>query len=181
MFSSFKCTDFSFRIHFLKFVLKYDNYFFQALGKDFHSEHFVCVSCNLSLTGHRYVLTGKRMISRKKKEIILYNWKNKPVNFYFYYYFVFIFTDEHPCCIPCYEQNFTHNCRVCERRIGKCPMPQNDKNLSFIIKINYYFGLFSTGLDSKDMSYKDLHWHEECFKCRKCKDSLVEKPFAGKK
>ena len=30
------------------------------------------------------------------------------------------------------------------------------------------------------MSYKDLHWHEECFKCRKCKDSLVEKPFAGK-
>ena len=29
------------------------------------------------------------------------------------------------------------------------------------------------------MSYKDLHWHEECFKCRKCKDSLVEKPFAG--
>ena len=91
---------------------------FQALGKDFHSEHFVCVSCNLSLTGHRYVLT-----------------------------------DEHPCCIPCYEQNFTHNCRVCERRIG---------------------------LDSKDMSYKDLHWHEECFKCRRCKTSLVEKHFAAK-
>ena len=149
MFSSFKCTDFSFRIHFLKFVLKYDNYFFQALGKDFHSEHFVCVSCNLSLTGHRYVLTGKRMISRKRK--ILCRIKNQRANFC--YYFVYIFTDEHPCCIPCYEQNFTHNCRVCERRIG---------------------------LDSKDMSYKDLHWHEECFKCRKCKDSLVEKPFAGK-
>ena len=77
MFSSFKCTDFSFRIHFLKFVLKYDNYFFQALGKDFHSEHFVCVSCNLSLTGHRYVLTGKRMISRKK--IFLCNLKKKLV------------------------------------------------------------------------------------------------------
>ena len=30
------------------------------------------------------------------------------------------------------------------------------------------------------MSYKDLHWHEECFKCRKCKVSLVEKPFAAK-
>jgi len=98
--------------------LIFDGQYTKALGKDFHSEHFVCVSCNLSLTGHRYVLT-----------------------------------DEHPCCIPCYEQNFTHNCRVCERRIG---------------------------LDSKDMSYKDLHWHEECFKCRKCKDSLVEKPFAAK-
>lgn len=91
---------------------------FQALGKDFHAEHFVCVSCNESLTGSRYVLT-----------------------------------DEHPCCIPCYEQNFTHACRVCERRIG---------------------------LDSKDMSYKDLHWHEDCFKCRRCKTTLVEKPFAAK-
>jgi len=90
----------------------------KALGKDFHAEHFVCVSCNESLTGSRYVLT-----------------------------------DEHPCCIPCYEQNFTHTCRVCERRIG---------------------------LDSKDMSYKDLHWHEDCFKCGRCKTSLVEKPFAAK-
>ena len=90
----------------------------KALGKDFHAEHFVCVSCNESLTGSRYVLT-----------------------------------DEHPCCIPCYEQNFTHTCRVCDRRIG---------------------------LDSKDMSYKDLHWHEDCFKCQKCKTSLVDKPFAAK-
>ena len=90
----------------------------KALGKDFHAEHFVCVSCNESLTGSRYVLT-----------------------------------DEHPCCIPCYEQNFTHTCRVCDRQIG---------------------------LDSKDMSYKDLHWHEDCFKCRKCKISLVDKPFAAK-
>ena len=65
----------------------------------------------------------------------------------------YVLTDEHPCCIPCYEQNFTHTCRVCERRIG---------------------------LDSKDMSYKDLHWHEDCFKCRRCKTSLVEKPFAAK-
>ena len=36
------------------------------------------------------------------------------------------------------------------------------------------------GLDSKDMSYKDLHWHEDCFKCGRCKTSLVEKPFAAK-
>ena len=71
---------------------------FQALGKDFHPEHFVCVSCNESLTGNQYVLT-----------------------------------DDHPCCIPCYEQNFTHNCSSCQKRIG---------------------------LDSKDMSYKDMHWHE---------------------
>ena len=71
----------------------------------------------------------------------------------FIFFLRYVLTDEHPCCIPCYEQNFTHTCRVCERRIG---------------------------LDSKDMSYKDLHWHEDCFKCRRCKTSLVEKPFAAK-
>lgn len=98
--------------------LIFDGQYTKALGKDFHADHFVCVSCNKSLTGNRYVLT-----------------------------------DDHPCCVPCYEQTFTHSCRVCERRIG---------------------------LDSKDMSYKDLHWHEDCFKCRRCKTSLVEKPFAAR-
>ena len=57
--------------------------------------------------------------------------------------------------------------------IKKQPVP--DRVLPRIIILP-----FNLGLDSKDMSYKDLHWHEECFKCRKCKDSLVEKPFAGK-
>uniref|UniRef100_A0A8C4TB34 Four and a half LIM domains 5 n=1 Tax=Erpetoichthys calabaricus TaxID=27687 RepID=A0A8C4TB34_ERPCA len=35
-------------------------------------------------------------------------------------------------------------------------------------------------VDAQDLSYKDRHWHEECFKCATCKCSLVEKPFAVK-
>ena len=101
-----------------KFYHHYKSLIFQALGKDFHPEHFVCVSCNESLTGNQYVLT-----------------------------------DDHPCCIPCYEQNFTHKCSCCQTRIG---------------------------LDSKDMSYKEMHWHEACFACKKCSASLVDKPFAAK-
>ena len=54
--------------------------FFQALGKDFHSEHFVCVSCNLSLTGHRYVLTGKNNFTKKNNSI---NCKQR-ADFYFF-------------------------------------------------------------------------------------------------
>ena len=42
-------------------------------------------------------------------------------------------TDEQPCCLPCYEANFTHDCQSCGKRIG---------------------------LECKDMSYKDMHWHE---------------------
>ncbi|KAG7251403.1 hypothetical protein CRUP_032730, partial [Coryphaenoides rupestris] len=31
-----------------------------------------------------------------------------------------------------------------------------------------------------DLSYKDRHWHEDCFQCFQCKHSLVDKPFSTK-
>ena len=39
-----------------------------------------------------------------------------------------------------------------------------------------YAGLFSM----QDLSYKDKHWHEKCFKCCDCQKSLVDQPFASK-
>ena len=33
---------------------------------------------------------------------------------------------------------------------------------------------------SKDLSYKEKHWHESCFVCSKCRASLVDKPFGSK-
>uniref|UniRef100_A0A8C5DI16 Four and a half LIM domains protein 2-like n=1 Tax=Gouania willdenowi TaxID=441366 RepID=A0A8C5DI16_GOUWI len=35
-------------------------------------------------------------------------------------------------------------------------------------------------LPLQDLSYKDRHWHEDCFKCFQCKRSLVDKPFSTK-
>lgn len=32
----------------------------------------------------------------------------------------------------------------------------------------------------QDLSHKDRHWHEQCFKCAKCSRSLVDKAFAAK-
>ena len=32
----------------------------------------------------------------------------------------------------------------------------------------------------QDLSYKDRHWHERCFKCCDCQVSLVDHPFACK-
>lgn len=32
----------------------------------------------------------------------------------------------------------------------------------------------------QDLSYKDRHWHEDCFMCFQCKRSLVDKPFSTK-
>ena len=32
----------------------------------------------------------------------------------------------------------------------------------------------------QDLSYKEKHWHESCFRCTKCGSSLVDKQFGSK-
>lgn len=65
----------------------------------------------------------------------------------------YILRDEHPYCLKCYEELFSHNCEECKKRIGT---------------------------ESKDLSYKDKHWHEKCFFCSQCKSALIDKPFGSK-
>jgi len=65
----------------------------------------------------------------------------------------YILRDEKPFCIKCYESLFANSCEDCKTPIGT---------------------------DSKDLSYKDKHWHERCFKCCDCHVSLVDHPFAFK-
>ncbi|XP_061176535.1 prickle planar cell polarity protein 3-A-like isoform X2 [Saccostrea echinata] len=65
----------------------------------------------------------------------------------------YIVKDENPHCIPCYQELYAHNCEECKKPIGP---------------------------DYKDLSYKDRHWHEFCFKCCECQKSLVDQPFAPK-
>ncbi|KAI6182377.1 BMA-LIM-9, isoform c [Aphelenchoides bicaudatus] len=65
----------------------------------------------------------------------------------------YILRDEHPFCIKCYEETFANVCDECGKAIG---------------------------IDSKDLSYKDKHWHEECFLCSMCRFSLVDQPFGSK-
>ncbi|XP_072498982.1 four and a half LIM domains protein 5 isoform X2 [Notamacropus eugenii] len=65
----------------------------------------------------------------------------------------YILKDNEAYCTPCYDQLFSNICEECKQTIG---------------------------YDSKDLSYKNRHWHEGCFKCAKCNLSLMEKPFAVK-
>ncbi|XP_045493669.1 four and a half LIM domains protein 2 isoform X5 [Colias croceus] len=65
----------------------------------------------------------------------------------------YVLRDEHPFCIKCYENAFANGCEECNKTIG---------------------------IDSKDLSYKDKHWHEACFLCAKCRVSLVDKQFGSK-
>ncbi|OXA49917.1 Prickle-like protein 3 [Folsomia candida] len=65
----------------------------------------------------------------------------------------YVLREEHPYCIRCYESVFANTCDECQQLIG---------------------------IDSKDLSYKEKHWHETCFLCSKCKVSLVDKQFGSK-
>ncbi|XP_058801715.1 transforming growth factor beta-1-induced transcript 1 protein isoform X1 [Phymastichus coffea] len=65
----------------------------------------------------------------------------------------YVLRDEHPYCIKCYESVFANGCEECHKIIG---------------------------IDSKDLSYKDKHWHEACFLCSRCRVSLVDKQFGSK-
>ncbi|XP_072940450.1 protein espinas isoform X3 [Epargyreus clarus] len=65
----------------------------------------------------------------------------------------YVLREEHPYCIKCYESVFANGCEECNKIIG---------------------------IDSKDLSYKDKHWHEACFLCAKCRVSLVDKQFGSK-
>lgn len=65
----------------------------------------------------------------------------------------YVLKDDHPYCIKCYEAVFANSCDDCTSVIG---------------------------IDSKDLSYKDKHWHEKCFLCNKCQVSLVDKQFGSK-
>ncbi|KAL7057570.1 hypothetical protein AAHC03_016921 [Spirometra sp. Aus1] len=90
----------------------------RAMDQEHHTGHFACRSCDVSLTGQRYILR-----------------------------------DEEPHCLACYEAKYANTCEQCKEKIG---------------------------CDSKDLSFKERHWHEKCFKCSTCFTSLADRPFATK-
>jgi LIM domain-containing protein 2 len=65
----------------------------------------------------------------------------------------YILRDDQPYCKKCYEQQFANMCEACKTPITT---------------------------DFKDLSYKDRHWHDKCFKCSSCPTSLVNESFAFK-
>lgn len=65
----------------------------------------------------------------------------------------YILRDDQPYCKKCYEDLFANVCESCNTKITA---------------------------DYKDLSYKDKHWHDKCFKCSSCPTSLINESFAFK-
>ena len=58
--------------------------------------------------------------------------------------------DGHHYCVNCYNEQFANHCDSCQDIIS---------------------------VDNKDLAFKDRHWHDKCFKCFECKNSLVSESF----
>lgn len=76
---------------------------------------------------------------------------------------------------------------------GVCPLTLISLHKFWYLSINYDIcplilisvysdicPLILISLHQQDLSYKDRHWHEFCFKCCECQKSLVDQPFAPK-
>ncbi|KAF7494874.1 Four and a half LIM domains protein 3 [Sarcoptes scabiei] len=131
-----------------------------------HMEHFNCIYCQRSLQSDRYVLIDqslldpqrikppppppkptKRNKNRGEKLKKIDQTNQQPQQQQQENVYQL---DGQPCCVPCYEQNYANVCDECQKPIG---------------------------VDSKDLSFNERHWHEGCFICCECKKDLYEKPF----
>lgn len=96
----------------------------------------------------------------------------------------YVLREENPYCVKCYESLYSNTCEECKKPIG-C----NTRVGYFTEYLQYCFlwvflcallRLSRLSCLLQDLSYKDRHWHEDCFKCFQCKRSLVDKPFSTK-
>ncbi|RWS26782.1 LIM domain-containing protein-like protein [Leptotrombidium deliense] len=84
----------------------------------------------------------------------------------------YVLREEHPYCVRCYESMFANICEECNKAVG---IDAKFSTSLSTLSINKNAPNFNY-----DLSYKDKHWHEDCFVCNKCKVSLVDQPFGSK-
>ncbi|KAK3535170.1 hypothetical protein QTP70_004737 [Hemibagrus guttatus] len=65
----------------------------------------------------------------------------------------YIMKDEKHVCVRCFDKLCANTCAECRRPIGA---------------------------DAKELTHKNRHWHEDCFRCAKCYKPLANEPFAAK-
>lgn len=104
----------------------------------------------------------------------------------------YVLREENPYCVKCYESLYSNTCEECKKPIGcnsRVSYAANNYTIGptgFLCEFLYWLIIIIKVLSVclcavvQDLSYKDRHWHEECFKCFQCKRSLVDKPFSTK-
>ncbi|MEQ2220606.1 hypothetical protein ILYODFUR_007026 [Ilyodon furcidens] len=65
----------------------------------------------------------------------------------------FVRSEGKPVCVRCHTKFCANSCAECHRPIS---------------------------VETKELSHKGRHWHEECFRCTKCYKPLAKEPFNTK-
>ncbi|XP_067951017.1 four and a half LIM domains protein 2-like isoform X2 [Watersipora subatra] len=65
----------------------------------------------------------------------------------------YVIREEKATCLKCYETKFANKCHTCKRAIST---------------------------ESKDLTYKDQHYHESCFLCSSCHTTLANTQFLNR-
>ncbi|XP_069574618.1 four and a half LIM domains protein 1-like [Brachyistius frenatus] len=65
----------------------------------------------------------------------------------------FVRSEGRPVCVRCHTKFCANSCAECHRPIS---------------------------VETKELSHKGRHWHEECFRCAKCYKPLAKEPFSTK-
>lgn len=93
----------------------------------------------------------------------------------------YVLREDNPYCVKCYESLYSNTCEECKKPIGCNTRVRNKKIHTYTrccATVTAWLQIVFQSL--QDLSYKDRHWHEDCFKCFQCKRSLVDKPFSTK-
>uniref|UniRef100_A0A8B9H7A6 Four and a half LIM domains 1a n=1 Tax=Astyanax mexicanus TaxID=7994 RepID=A0A8B9H7A6_ASTMX len=61
--------------------------------------------------------------------------------------------DDKHVCVRCFDKLCANTCAECRRPIG---------------------------VDAKELTHKNRHWHEDCFRCAKCYKPLANESFAAR-
>lgn len=95
----------------------------------------------------------------------------------------YVLREDNPYCVKCYESLYSNTCEECKKPIG-CNTRVSDWTEKETLQTctGWDCVILATTIwhSLQDLSYKDRHWHEDCFKCFQCKRSLVDKPFSTK-
>ncbi|CAH8533393.1 unnamed protein product [Schistosoma turkestanicum] len=158
----------------------------RVMDQEHHTSHFACHSCDASLTGQRYIL-------RDDEPHCLDCYEAKFAN----------------TCEQCKEKIGCDSKGMLNSEIGITSLVrdalepvrnaiytssspslssqqpnvkfQSNYSMPYIYGPGYYNIGQAWQCDTiKDLSFKERHWHEKCFKCSACTTSLADRPFATK-
>ncbi|XP_070568581.1 four and a half LIM domains protein 2-like isoform X1 [Ptychodera flava] len=151
----------------------------KAMNENFHGGHFACNNCDTSLTGHRYILRDEHPYCIKCYEDVFANTCEECGKKIGTDFKDLSYKDRH-----WHEHCFF--CQECKTSLVDAPFGAHGDELycgtcheqKFAARCDACGDIFKSGM--KKMEYKGQQWHEHCFVCTNCKNTIGSNSFIPK-